>query len=79
MQVEALPRMLALSRTGRLVPLYWRAKLRQVVPDAASLLAVLFSVRGLGLGIPYLSPRLQAWLVAAPASATHPRSVHYRH
>ncbi|RAK67003.1 sulfite exporter TauE/SafE family protein [Hymenobacter edaphi] len=60
-----LPLMLALSLTGQLVPLHWRARLRQAVPVAATVLAVLFIVRGLGLGIPYLSPQLSK---AAPAN-----------
>ncbi|WP_400191589.1 sulfite exporter TauE/SafE family protein [Hymenobacter sp. B81] len=60
-----LPLMLALSLTGQLVPLLWRGRLRRAVPVVASVMAVLFIVRGLGLGIPYLSPR-----PAAPAAAT---------
>ncbi|MET4108316.1 sulfite exporter TauE/SafE family protein [Hymenobacter sp. UYP22] len=72
-----LPLMLALSLTGQLVPLCWRARLRQVVPYAASLLAILFIVRGLGLGIPYLSPPLTASPVAAPSP--HRASRHLCH
>ncbi|OON66259.1 hypothetical protein B0919_22340 [Hymenobacter sp. CRA2] len=53
-----LPLMLALSLTGQLVPLHWRVRLRQAVPVVATTMAILFIVRGLGLGIPYLSPRL---------------------
>ncbi|MBF9239311.1 sulfite exporter TauE/SafE family protein [Hymenobacter sp. BT683] len=53
-----LPLMFGLSLSGRLVPLFWRTRMRQAVPYAASVLAVLFIVRGLGLGIPYLSPQL---------------------
>ncbi|RPD48310.1 sulfite exporter TauE/SafE family protein [Hymenobacter sediminis] len=72
-----LPLMLALSLTGQLVPLYWRARFRQVVPYAASLLAMLLLVRGLGLGIPYLSPQLKR----APTAATpvQPPSMHRCH
>ncbi|GAB2949938.1 sulfite exporter TauE/SafE family protein [Hymenobacter coalescens] len=61
-----LPLMLALSLTGQLVPLRWRTRLRQAVPVVATAMAVLFIVRGLGLGIPYLSPQLQA--AAGPAT-----------
>ena len=60
-----LPLMLGLSLSGQLVPLAWRGRLRRAVPYAASMLAVLFIVRGLGLGIPYVSPRLPAPAVAA--------------
>lgn len=70
-----LPLMLGLSLTGRLVPLVWRARLRRLVPYAATVLAMLFIVRGLGLGIPYLSPQLTQ---AAPHAAP-PRSMHYCH
>ena len=55
-----LPLMLSISLSGQLVPLAWRGRLRRAVPYAASLLAVLFIVRGLGLGIPYVSPHLPA-------------------
>ena len=68
--------MLALSLSGQMVPWHWRARLRRVVPYAASLLAVLFIVRGLGLGIPYLSPQLNH---APRAATTLPRTVHYCH
>lgn len=61
-----LPLMLALSLTGHLVPLVWRGRLRRAVPVLALGLAALFIVRGLGLGIPYLSPQLPA----ATATAT---------
>ena len=53
-----LPLMLALSLSGQLVPLAWRARMRRAVPITATLMAGLFIVRGLGLGIPYLSPQL---------------------
>ncbi len=71
-----LPLMLGLSLSGRLVPLAWRTRMRQAVPYTAGLLAVLFIVRGLGLGIPYLSPPLPA--AAAPAPR-QPLTVHYCH
>lgn len=67
-----LPLMLALSLTGQLVPPHWRGRLRRAVPVLATALAVLFIVRGLGLGIPYLSPRLMAAPVAARPAAPHP-------
>ncbi|RYU81530.1 sulfite exporter TauE/SafE family protein [Hymenobacter persicinus] len=72
-----LPLMLGLSLTGRLVPLVWRLRLRQTVPYAASVLAVLLIVRGLGLGIPYLSPQLNAPAAQRSSSAGLPRSMHY--
>jgi sulfite exporter TauE/SafE len=71
-----LPLMLGLSLSGQLVPLAWRTRLRQAVPYTAALLAVLFIVRGLGLGIPYLSPQLST--TAVPGSRP-PLTVHYCH
>ncbi|RTQ53302.1 sulfite exporter TauE/SafE family protein [Hymenobacter gummosus] len=53
-----LPLMLALSLTGQLVPLRWRTRLRRAVPVVAVVMAGLFILRGLGLGLPYLSPQL---------------------
>ena len=57
-----LPLLLGLSLTGRLVAPALRFRLRAAGPWLAGALAVLFIVRGLGLGIPYLSP----------AAAAHP-------
>lgn len=71
-----LPLMLALSLTGQLVPLVWRGRLRRSVPVLATLMAGLFIVRGLGLGIPYLSPQLGE---ATPVSVSQPATVHYCH
>ena len=72
-----LPLMFGLSLSGWLVPLQWRTRMRQAVPYAASVLAVLFIVRGLGLGVPYLSPQLSP--PATRASAAQPATVHYCH
>jgi len=72
-----LPLMLALSLSGQMVPWPWRIRLLRVVPYAASLLAVLFIVRGLGLGIPYLSPQLNP--APSAKTTTLPRTVHYCH
>ena len=72
-----LPLMFGLSLSGQLVPLVWRGRMRRAVPYAASLLAVLFIVRGLGLGIPYVSPQLDK--AAATTNTGHPATVHYCH
>ncbi len=55
-----VPMMLALSLSGRLVPVPLRLKLVKAVPAAVGLLALLLILRGLSLGIPYLSPDLTA-------------------
>lgn len=72
-----LPLMLGLSLSGWLVPLAWRGRMRLTVPYVASGLAVLFIVRGLGLGIPYLSPQLSAPM--AETATAQPRTAHYCH
>lgn len=59
-----LPLLLGWSLMGRLIAPALRFRLRRVVPWAAGALALVFIVRGLGLGIPYLSPA--AGLPAAP-------------
>lgn len=51
-----LPLLLGVSLTGRLAAPAVRWRLRRAGPWLAGALAVLFIVRGLGLGIPYLSP-----------------------
>ena len=71
-----LPLMLALSLSGRLMSGGRRARLRRVVPYTASLVAGLFIIRGLGLGIPYLSPELPP---ATPTTPARHHTVHYCH
>jgi sulfite exporter TauE/SafE len=72
-----LPLMLGLSLSRQLVPLLWRTRMRQAVPYAASVLAVLFIVRGLGLGFPYLSPQLSP--PATTITSAQPPLMHYCH
>jgi sulfite exporter TauE/SafE len=58
-----VPAMLAVSLAGRILRPAWRIRLQKAVPAALLVLAVLFILRGLNLGIPYVSPDL------SPASA----------
>ena len=53
-----LPTMLGISLSGKLFPLALRLKLRRAIPLGVCLLAGLLILRGLALGIPYLSPDL---------------------
>jgi sulfite exporter TauE/SafE len=55
-----VPLMLGLGLTGQAFPARWRFKLQQLVPASLALVAVLLILRGLALGIPYLSPDLAA-------------------
>lgn len=51
-----LPMMLAISLSGSLVPLNLRLKLRKAIPFSVFLLGTLLILRGMSLGIPFLSP-----------------------
>jgi len=60
-----VPMMLALSLAGQALPLRLRLRVQQFVPVALALVATLLIVRGLGLGVPYLSPDLTSRAPAA--------------
>ena len=63
-----LPTMLGISLSGKLFPVALRIKLRSALPIGVCTLAGLLILRGLALGIPYVSPDLAA---AAPGCCTH--------
>lgn len=52
------PLMYIVSLSGKLISLKVRGMFNRAVPYVGMALAVLFIVRGLGLGIPYLSPKV---------------------
>jgi sulfite exporter TauE/SafE len=52
-----IPLLWALSFAGQMLNLQARARLRAAIPYAASLVAVLLIIRGMNLGIPYISPK----------------------
>jgi sulfite exporter TauE/SafE len=56
--VGTVPMMLAISLSGKLVPPSLRLKLVKTIPVCVFLLATLLILRGMSLGIPYLSPDL---------------------
>jgi sulfite exporter TauE/SafE len=58
--VGTVPMMLALGLAGRAVHQRLQGRVQQVIPVALGLMAVLLILRGLSLGIPYLSPDLSA-------------------
>lgn len=53
-----VPMLLAISVSGRLVPPAWRVHLRKAIPVSIFIVASMLIFRGMGLGIPYLSPDL---------------------
>lgn len=54
------PMMMAVSLAGSMISLRMRAFVNKIAPYVVMLLGVLFIVRGLALGIPYLSPKSSA-------------------
>lgn len=60
-----LPTMLGISFSGKLFPLAFRLKLRGAIPVGVCLLAGLLILRGMALGIPYVSPALVAGIPAS--------------
>ena len=59
-----IPAMFAASVFGKYVNIGIRTKLRKATPYLAILLAVIFIMRGMNLGIPYLSPKLTAQTIS---------------
>jgi uncharacterized protein len=64
-----LPTMLGISLSGKLLPLAVRLRLRRAIPVGVCLLAGLLILRGLSLGIPYLSPDLTSGGMAGCCAA----------
>jgi len=54
--VGTIPLMFLLILLGDFLPLALRRRLNQWLPLVVILVGILFILRGLGLGIPYLSP-----------------------
>jgi sulfite exporter TauE/SafE len=55
-----MPMMLAIGLSGKLVPFSLRLKLQKAIPISVFILAALLILRGMALGIPYISPVLPA-------------------
>jgi len=60
-----LPMLLAVSLIGNLISLELRKRMTRVIPYAIVFIGVLFILRGLSLGIPYLSPPAKAMTIPA--------------
>lgn len=63
------PVMLAVGLAGKLVGVSLKRRLARLVPIAGSLLAVLIILRGLSLGIPYVSPKIAVDTTGKPSVA----------
>jgi uncharacterized protein len=64
-----LPPLFALSFFGSLIKLSLRNKIRQITPLIIAIMAIILILRGLNLGIPYISPLLGG--ARAPAVICH--------
>jgi uncharacterized protein len=53
-----LPLMFLVTYSRNLISLVWRRRLQRLVPIVVVVMGVFFILRGLNLGIPYLSPML---------------------
>lgn len=54
------PIMFAVTILGKFISVQWRTQMRKVVPIFIGAMAVLLILRGLNLGIPYVSPEMKA-------------------
>ena len=52
-----IPLMTVVSYIGNFSNLFWRTKIQQIIPYAVIFIGILFVLRGLGLGIPFISPK----------------------
>lgn len=66
-----IPAMLATAFGGKMLGLRAGVAVRRLVPAAMLVVAVLLILRGLSLGIPYLSPALPAAAAASDAAICH--------
>lgn len=54
-----VPMMITVILAGDLISVQWRAKIRKLMPVMFAIMAVLFILRGMNLGIPYVSPKME--------------------
>ena len=54
-----VPIMISIIFLGDLISLQWRAKVRKLVPVMFAIMGALFILRGMNLGIPYVSPNME--------------------
>ncbi|NJN77279.1 MAG: sulfite exporter TauE/SafE family protein [Saprospiraceae bacterium] len=56
--IGTIPMMLSVALIGNLVSLKFRKNIQKIIPYMLGIMAVLLILRGMNLGIPYLSPEL---------------------
>jgi sulfite exporter TauE/SafE len=55
-----VPMMLGLSLSGQAIPVRWRFRMQRLIPFSVGVVGVLLVLRGMSLGIPWISPDLTA-------------------
>lgn len=70
--VGTFPAMFAATIFGKFINLNIRRKLSKAVPIFAVILAILFILRGMALGIPYISPKISAQTISQQEMECHP-------
>jgi len=58
-----VPIMISIILFGDLISLQWRAKARKLMPVMFAIMGALFILRGMNLGIPYVSPNMEVTTV----------------
>jgi uncharacterized protein len=71
--IGTIPMLLAISLAGNILSRNIRQKLTRVIPIFIVLLGILFILRGMNLGIPYISPKLQQQGDKATMECCHPK------
>ena len=66
-----LPVMLAVSLVGNFIGINVRKRINKLIPAFMILLAFIFILRGMNLGIPYLSPQIQQSEIVDDATICH--------
>lgn len=66
-----LPMMLAFSLAGNFIGINVRKYINKLIPTFMVILAFLFILRGMNLGIPYVSPQLQTQDISSEAAICH--------
>lgn len=64
------PAMLIISLMGGLLPIWARRVASHAIPTGAVLLALLLILRGMSLGIPYISPNLDSSIKSTPSQSS---------
>jgi sulfite exporter TauE/SafE len=72
--IGTIPMMLAISIAGNIISQKLRRKLSNAIPLFIILLGILFILRGLNLGIPYISPKLNQDGEKTNMECCHPKN-----